>query len=62
MNQESQIITAENIDVFSEEPTKKGSIHSAAQVFMAKICIVPPAPDTNYTNVIGLDDAMTLVL
>lgn len=29
---------------------------------MAKNCIVPPAPDTNYTNVIGLDDAMTLVL
>lgn len=62
MNQESQIITADNIYVFSEEPTKIGSIHSAAQVFMAKNCIVPPAPDTNYTNVIGLDDAMTLVL
>lgn len=29
---------------------------------MAKNCIVPPAPDTNYTNVIGLDDEITLVL
>lgn len=42
MNQESQIITAENIDVFSEEPTKIGSIHSVAQFLWQKIVLYHP--------------------
>ncbi|KAL4702371.1 hypothetical protein ACJJTC_018283 [Scirpophaga incertulas] len=65
LNQETPILISEyqNIDnMYSEEPTGIRDFNSTGPIYVADNIIAPTSPDRIVTNVIGIDDAMSLIL
>ncbi|RVE41713.1 hypothetical protein evm_013644 [Chilo suppressalis] len=65
LNQETPILISEyqNIDnMYSEEPTGIRDLNSTGPIYMADNTIAPTSPDRIVADVIGIDDAMSLIL